>query len=140
METSPFLPGSVAETAVGGTAADTAPVSDTAATSDTATNDTPAADNDTDHPTSDKPLVGDKALNDTSPADDTAPLKKVGDGMPEWSFSFINVYSITVPANKEPFLNQLVRVILVHNWYHSTSTCFLVHSHEYTCSACCHEF
>ena len=28
------------------------------------------------------------------------------------------------PANKEPFLNQLARVILVHNWYHSTSTCF----------------
>ena len=31
-------------------------------------------------------------------------------------------------------------VILVHNWYRSTSTCFRVYSHEYTCSACCHEF
>ena len=104
METSPFLPGSVAETAVGGTAtdtapaSDTAPISDTAATSDTAPNDTPAAAGDTDHPTSDKPLVGDTALNDTSPADDTAPLKKVGDGMAESSFSFMNIYSVTVAA------------------------------------------
>ena len=46
----------------------------------------------------------------------------------------------TNPANKEPFLNQLARVILVHNWYRSTSTCFHVYSREYTCSACCHEF
>ena len=44
------------------------------------------------------------------------------------------------PANKEPFLNQLTRVILVHNWYRSTSTCFHVYSREYTCSVCCHEF
>ena len=44
------------------------------------------------------------------------------------------------PANKEPFLNQLAGVILVHNWYRSTSTCFHVYSCEYTCSACCHEF
>ena len=44
------------------------------------------------------------------------------------------------PANKEPFLNQLAGVILVHNWYHSISTCFHVYSREYTCSACCHEF
>ena len=44
------------------------------------------------------------------------------------------------PANKEPFLNQLAHVILVHNWYHSTSTCVHVYSREYTCSACCHEF
>ena len=44
------------------------------------------------------------------------------------------------PANKEPFLNQLTRVILVHNWHRSTSMCFIVYSHEYTCSACCNEF
>ena len=44
------------------------------------------------------------------------------------------------PANKEPFLNQLARVILVHKWYRSTSICFHVYSREYTCSACCHEF
>ena len=44
------------------------------------------------------------------------------------------------PASKEPFLNQLARVILVHNWYRCTSTCFQVYSREYTCSACCHEF
>ena len=44
------------------------------------------------------------------------------------------------PANKEPFLNQLAHVILVHNWYRSTSTCFHVYSREYTCSACCHKF
>ena len=44
------------------------------------------------------------------------------------------------PANKEPFLNQLTHVILVHNWYRSTSTCFHVYSREYTCSVCCHEF
>ena len=44
------------------------------------------------------------------------------------------------PANKEPFLTQLTRVILVHNWYRSTSTCFHVYSREYTCSVCCHEF
>ena len=35
---------------------------------------------------------------------------------------------VCVPANKEPFLNQLVLVILVHNWYQSNSTCFLVYS------------
>ena len=45
-----------------------------------------------------------------------------------------------ISANKEPYLNQLACVILVHNWYRSTSTCFLVYSLEYTCSACCHEF
>ena len=44
------------------------------------------------------------------------------------------------PTNKEPFLNQLAHVILVHNCYHSTSTCFHVYTHEYTCSAGCHEF
>ena len=26
------------------------------------------------------------------------------------------------------------------NWYRSNSICFLVYSHEYRCSACCHEF
>ena len=42
---------------------------------------------------------------------------------------------------KEPFLNQLADVILIHNWYRSTSTCFHVYSREYTCSTgCCHEF
>ena len=30
------------------------------------------------------------------------------------------------PANKEPFLNQLAGVIMVHNWYRSISTCFHV--------------
>ena len=45
-----------------------------------------------------------------------------------------------IQANKEPFLNQFAHVILVHNWYCSTSTCFHVYSCEYTCSACCHEF
>ena len=44
------------------------------------------------------------------------------------------------PANKEPLLNQLAHVILVHNWYRSTSTCFHVYSREYMCSARCHEF
>ena len=44
------------------------------------------------------------------------------------------------PTNKEPFLNHLARVILVHNWYCSTSMCFHVYSREYTCSACCHKF
>ena len=34
-----------------------------------------------------------------------------------------NIYN---PAKKEPFLNQLAHVILVHNWYLSTSTCFHV--------------
>ena len=43
-------------------------------------------------------------------------------------------------ANKEPFLNQLACVILVHNWYRSTSTCFHVYPREYMCSACCHKF
>ena len=41
-----------------------------------------------------------------------------------------------IPANMEPFLNQLARVILVHNWYRSSSTCF----HVCFCSACCHKF
>jgi len=45
-----------------------------------------------------------------------------------------------IPANKEPFLNQLTRVKLVHNWYRSTSTCVHVYSREYTWSACCHDF
>ena len=45
-----------------------------------------------------------------------------------------------IPANKEPFLNQLACVILVHKWYRSTSMCFHVYSCEYTCSTCCHEF
>ena len=49
-------------------------------------------------------------------------------------------YKVRHPANKEPFLNQLAGVILVCNWYRATSTCFLVYSREYTCSACCHEF
>ena len=44
------------------------------------------------------------------------------------------------PANKEPFLNQLARVILVHNWYRSTSICFRVYSRVYKSSACCHKF
>jgi len=44
------------------------------------------------------------------------------------------------PANKEAFLNQLARVILIRNWYHSTSTCFHVYLCEYMCSACCLEF
>ena len=34
------------------------------------------------------------------------------------------------PANKEPFLNQLARVILVHTCYCSSSTCFHVYSRE----------
>ena len=34
-----------------------------------------------------------------------------------------------LPANKEPFLNQLAGVILVHNWYRSTSMCFHVNTH-----------
>ena len=46
----------------------------------------------------------------------------------------------SVPANKEPFLNQLARVTLVHNWYRTTSMCFHVYSREYTCSANCHKF
>ena len=50
------------------------------------------------------------------------------------------MFYVMIPANKEPFLNQLTRVILVHNWYRSTSTCFHVYSREYTCSVCCHEF
>ena len=36
-----------------------------------------------------------------------------------------------VPANKEPFLNQLAHVIRVNNLYRSTSTCFHVYSREY---------
>ena len=48
------------------------------------------------------------------------------------------------PANKEPFLNQLAHVILVHNWYRTINTCFHVYIHvntvQYTCSACCHKF
>ena len=44
------------------------------------------------------------------------------------------------PANKKPFLNHLAQVILVHNSYCSTNTCFHMYSCEYTCSACCHEF
>jgi hypothetical protein len=32
------------------------------------------------------------------------------------------------PAYKEPFLNQLARVILVHNWYRSTSMCIQVNT------------
>ena len=44
------------------------------------------------------------------------------------------------PANTELFLNQLAHVILVHNWYRSTSMCLYVYSPEYTCSACLHEF
>ena len=51
-----------------------------------------------------------------------------------------HVAKVRSPANKEPFLNQLARVILVHNWYRSTSTCFHVYSCEYMCSACCHDF
>ena len=38
------------------------------------------------------------------------------------------IISEPIPANKEPFLNQLARVILVHNWYRSTSMCFHVYS------------
>ena len=38
-----------------------------------------------------------------------------------------------IPANKEPFLNQLAGVILVHNWYHSTSTCFHVYVNHVFC-------
>ena len=52
-----------------------------------------------------------------------------------WSWTHLNC-----PANKEPFLNQLAHIILVHNWYRSTSTCFHVYSRKYTCSACCHRF
>ena len=55
------------------------------------------------------------------------------------SYLFV-VFAGCFPANKEPFLNQLAHVILVHNWYRSTSTCFHVYSREYTCSACCHKF
>ena len=47
------------------------------------------------------------------------------------------VLSPDIPANKEPFLNQLACVLLVHNWYCPTSTCFHMYSGEYTCSACC---
>ena len=49
-------------------------------------------------------------------------------------------YSVVIPANKEPFLNQLTHVTLVHNWCRSTSMCFHVYSRAYTCSACYHEF
>ena len=57
--------------------------------------------------------------------------------MPELSSLLIccGAYSIIYPANKEPFLNQLAGVILVHNWYRSTSTCFHVYSREYTCTS-----
>jgi len=44
------------------------------------------------------------------------------------------------PSKQEPFLNQLAHVILVHNWYRSTSMCFHTYSREYMCFACCHEF
>ena len=52
----------------------------------------------------------------------------------------VNVADMCTQQKKEPFLNQLAHVILVHNWFRSTSTCFHVYSLEYTCSACCHEF
>ena len=52
----------------------------------------------------------------------------------------VSNWKSTCPANKEPFLNQLTCVKLVHNWYRSTNTCFHVYSREYTCSAYCHKF
>ena len=39
------------------------------------------------------------------------------------------ILALHLPANKEPFLNQLACVILVHNWYCSTSTCFHMNTH-----------
>ena len=54
--------------------------------------------------------------------------------------SLVSIELFLYPANKEAFLSQLACVVLVHNWYRSTSTCFRVYSCEYTCSDCCHEF
>ena len=42
---------------------------------------------------------------------------------------YIYIYIYIYPTNKEPFLNQLACVIVVHNWYRSTSTCFHVNTH-----------
>ena len=52
----------------------------------------------------------------------------------QWVWEQLQNSCTAHPANKEPFLNQLARVIQVHNWYRSTSTCFHVYSCEYTCS------
>ena len=60
-------------------------------------------------------------------------LKKVSLKCPK-PYSWLNPVdnSKYSQQNKEPFLNQLAHVILVHNLYSSTSTCFLVYSHEFT--------
>ena len=61
-------------------------------------------------------------------------------GLGERGLPLLLLQNRVIPANKEPFLNQFAHVILVHNWYRSTSTCFHVYSREYTCSASCQWF